>query len=117
MSEYDKEIIIDVEPEHLKLIKKILKRHIVYKTVWAYGSRVNWTANQHSDLDLVVFEINTMKLGELKEDFAESDLPFSVDVMPWEKIPEKFKNKICEKYVVLQKNRNLKVGRSIDWKT
>ncbi|KAA3606015.1 MAG: restriction endonuclease subunit S [Candidatus Scalindua sp. SCAELEC01] len=27
--------------------------------------------------------------------------------MPWEKIPEKFKNKICEKYVVLQKKPEL----------
>ncbi len=48
-----------------------------------------------------------MKLGALKDDFAESDLPFSVDVMPWEKIPEKFKNKILEKYLVLQKKPEL----------
>lgn len=101
------EIQIDVEPKQLVLIKKILKRHISYKTVWAYGSRVNWTANQYSDLDLVVFDANTMKLGELKEDFAESDLPFSVDVMPWERIPDTFKNKIRKKYVVLQKKPEL----------
>ncbi len=82
-----KEIQIDVESKQLALIKKILKRHIAYKTVWAYGSRVNCTANQHSDLDLVVFDANTVKPGELKENFAESDLPFSVDVMSWEKIP------------------------------
>ncbi|GAX59121.1 nucleotidyltransferase [Candidatus Scalindua japonica] len=102
-----KESLIDVEPEHLKLIKKILKRHIVYKTVWAYGSRVNWTASQFSDLNLVVFEVNTVKLGELKEEFAESDLPFSIDIMSWEKIPEKCKNKIREKYVVLQNKSEL----------
>ncbi len=102
-----KESLIDVEPKHLTLVKKILKRHITYKTVWAYGSRVNWTANQYSDLDLVVFDANTVKLGELKEDFAESDLPFSVDVMSWEKIPESFKNKIRKEYVVLQKKPEL----------
>ncbi len=102
-----KENHIDVEPEHLALIKKILKLHIAYKTVWAFGSRVNWTANQYSDLDLVVFEVNSVKLGELKEDFAESNLPISVDVMSWEKIPENFKNKIRKKYVVLQKKPEL----------
>ena len=102
-----KESHIDVEPEHLTLVKKILKRHITYKTVWAYGSRVNWTANQYSDLDLVVFDANTVKLGELKEDFAECDLPFSVDIVLWEKIPENFKNKILEKYVALQKKPEL----------
>lgn len=59
-----KESHIDVEPEHLTLVKKILKWHIAYKTVWAYGSRVNWTANQYSNLDLVVFEVSTVKLGE-----------------------------------------------------
>jgi type I restriction enzyme, S subunit len=98
-----KENFIDVEPKYLALVKEILRRHIAYKTVWAYGSRVNWTANQFSDLDLVVFEVSTVKQGELKEDFVESDLPFSVDIILWGKIPENFKNKICEKYVVLQK--------------
>ena len=106
-----KEIQIDVESKQLALMKKILKRHIAYKTVWTYGSRVNWTANQYSDLDLVVFDVNTMKLGELKEDFTECDLPFSVDIVLWEKIPENFKNKIRKKYVVLQKKPELE-----DWK-
>lgn len=48
-----------------------------------------------------------MKLGELKEDFAESDLPFSVDVILWEKTPGNFKNKILAKYVALQKKPEL----------
>lgn len=102
-----KEIQIDVESKQLAVIKKVLKQRIAYKTVWAYGSRVNWTANQYSDLDLVIFEINTVKLGELKEDFAESDLPFTVDIMSWGKIPENFKNKIRKKFVVLQKKPEL----------
>ena len=75
-----KEIQIDVEPKQLSLMKKILKRHIAYKTVWAYGSRVNWTANQYSDQDLVVLEVNTMKLGEPKESFNQK---FKVNVNGW----------------------------------
>ncbi len=61
---------IDVEPKHLTLVKKIRKRHIAYNAVCAYGSRVNWTASQCSDPDLVALEVNTVKLGELKEDFV-----------------------------------------------
>lgn len=97
-----KENLIDIEPKHLVLLKKILKQYIPAKTVWAYGSRVTWTAGIKSDLDIVVFDADSNKINDLKEAFAESDLPFSVDVMDWGNIPEKFKDNIRKKYVVLQ---------------
>ena len=97
-----KERLIDLEEKQLKLIKKILKCSIPGKTVWAYGSRVTWKANESSDLDLAVFGCNSRQIFHLKEAFEESDLLISVDVMDWEKIPEKFKTNIKEKYVVLQ---------------
>ena len=97
-----KERLIDLEEKQLKLIKKIIKRYIPGKTVWAYGSRVTWKANERSDLDLAVFGCNSKQIFHLKEAFEESNLLISVDVMNWEKIPEKFKTNIKEKYVVLQ---------------
>ena len=52
-----KEHLIDLKPDQLELLEQILKRHIPNKTVWAYGSRVTWKANERSDLDLVCFRL------------------------------------------------------------
>lgn len=106
-----KENLIDVESKHLAILKKILKQHVPSKTVWAYGSRVTWTAGAKSDLDIVVFDADSKQINDLKDEFAESDLPFSVDVMDWGKIPEKFKENIREKYVVLQEKVGLEGWR------
>ncbi len=106
-----KESLIDIEPKHLVILKKIFKLYIPSKTVWAYGSRVTWTANTKSDLDIIVFDVNSKQINNLKDALAESDLPFSVDVMNWEKIPETFKENIQKKYVVLQDKADLE-----DWK-
>ena len=105
-----KEHLIDLEPDQLELLEQILKRHIPNKTVWAYGSRVTWKANERSDLDLVVFDCNSMDTGPLREALEESNLLVSVDVMKWESIPENFKKNIREKYVVLQEKIKLE-----DW--
>ncbi len=106
-----KENLIDIEPKYLVILKKIFKLYIPSKTVWAYGSRVTWTANTKSDLDIIVFDVNSKQINNLKDALAESDLPFSVDVMNWEKIPETFKENIQKKYVVLQDKADLE-----DWK-
>ncbi len=97
-----KEKLIDLDQEQLDLLHAILKQHIPNKTVWAYGSRVTWKARETSDLDLAVFDCTPMEIYDLKEDLEESDLLISVDVMDWEAIPESFREKIREKYVVVQ---------------
>ncbi|WP_297448095.1 nucleotidyltransferase domain-containing protein [Ferrovum sp.] len=50
--------------------------------VWAYGSRVKWTARPNSDLDLVVFSSSAQRplVSELKEALDESNLLFIVDL-------------------------------------
>ncbi|MCZ0933362.1 MAG: restriction endonuclease subunit S [Oligoflexia bacterium] len=97
-----KERRIDLEERQLRLVKQIIKRYISGKTVWAYGSRVTWKANESSDLDLAVFDCDLKQISRLKSAFEESNLLISVDVMNWEKIPEQFKTNIKKKYVVLQ---------------
>jgi predicted nucleotidyltransferase len=93
---------IDVKPEQLALLKTLLNREVPAKTVWAYGSRVNGTAGPASDLDLVVFDPDTDSLANLREALSESDLPFTVDVMDWNMIPERFQKNIRKNYLVLQ---------------
>ena len=109
----NREQLIDLDKKQLGLLKKIIRQHIPDKTVWAYGSRVTWKADEISDLDLTVFECNSTQISSLKEEFEESDLLISVDVMDWESIPEKFKENIKRKYVVLQRKTKLEGWREV----
>ncbi len=107
-----KEQSIDLDRKQLKLLEKIIDRHVPNKAVWAYGSRVTWKASQTSDLDLVVFDCASTQIFDLKDAFEESDLLISVDVMDWEIIPDNFKENIKKKYLVLQEQLELK-----NWQT
>ena len=117
-----KEKLIDLEHEQLGLVKVIIRRHIPGKTVWAYGSRVTWKASDISDLDLAVFDCSPTEIGDLKEALEESNLLASVDVMDWGNIPEKFRENIKERYVVVQESsvpevwREVKLGDVVDIK-
>jgi type I restriction enzyme S subunit len=93
---------IDVELKDLKIVKSVFARHLPYKQVWAYGSRVKWTAGHTSDLDCVVFDATDSEIADAKEAFDESDIPFEVQLLNWEIIPDDFKENIQEQYFVLQ---------------
>lgn len=105
--------LIDLDKGQLGLLESIIKSHIPDKTVWAYGSRVAWKAGEASDLDLAVFGCSSTEIFDLKEAFEESDLLMSVDVMNWETIPEKFKENIRKKHVVLQEKQELAGWRRV----
>ncbi len=95
---------IDITSEDLIIVKELLKKFIPNIVVWAYGSRVKMTARATSDLDLVAFanKDETLTISDLRDAFDESNLPFEVDILIWEDIPDDFKQNIKEKYVVLQ---------------
>lgn len=111
MKKEKSENLLDIEIKHLGIVKKILKQFVPFKEVWAYGSRVKWTAGHKSDLDIVIFDPEKEQIFSLKEAFEESDLPFSVDIMNWNNIPESFQKNILTKYIILQEKPSLE-----DWK-
>jgi type I restriction enzyme S subunit len=95
---------LDITKEQRKTLLELLREFIPGVLVWAYGSRVKWTARPNSDLDIVVFTTHAQKplVSELKDALAESDLPFLVDIHIWDEIPERFHSIIRNEYVVLQ---------------
>jgi predicted nucleotidyltransferase len=93
--------MLNLDPDYLAIIQKILAEHVPNKTVWAYGSRIKGTAHEGSDLDLVVFDITPDKISALRAAFSESSLPILVDVMDWSSIPEAFKSEIDKRHEVL----------------
>jgi uncharacterized protein len=99
--------VLNLKPEYLAVVKKILVTHVPNMIVWAYGSRVNGQAHEGSDLDLVVVNpkdnsIPQENLIELRTAFSESNLPILVEVLDWARIPETFKQEIKQNYEILQ---------------
>lgn len=97
--------MLDLTDKHLSAITAILRKLVPDYEVWAYGSRINGTGHAGSDLDLVIVgkdKIGWQQMAKLKAAFEDSNLPFSVDVLDWNAIPDNFKESIKKKYEVIQ---------------
>ncbi len=94
---------IDISAEQRQILLDLLSKYLANTKVWAFGSRVKWTTRSNSDLDLVVFSSpeQDSQVSALKEALEESNLPFRVDLLVWDKLPENFQRNIEEGYVVL----------------
>lgn len=90
--------MLDLAPNHLAEVRRILGRHIPGREVRAFGSRVTGAAKPFSDLDLVVMgdtPLDFRQLSALKDAFAESNLPFRVDLVDWATTGETFRGIIA----------------------
>lgn len=70
-------------------VEAILHAHVPGREVWAFGSRARCCAKPYSDLDLAIMgeeAISLDTLAALNEAFAESDLPWKVDVVDWARL-------------------------------
>ncbi len=94
---------IDITTEQRKTILALLKRHLPDTEAWMYGSRIKWTSNPQSDLDMVVLSTPEQAHGvsSLREAFEDSNLPFRVDLFVWNDVPDSFRNEIEREHVVL----------------
>jgi len=91
--------MMDIQPLHEDIVKNILHQHVPEAVVYAFGSRVALNAKPHSDLDLVVVgqeKIPIHRMHLLEEAFAESDLPFRVDILDWHAISDDFREHIVK---------------------
>ena len=86
-----------------RAVLNLLRAYLPGLEVRAYGSRVKGTSRPSSDLDLVAFAgpQQHRQVAELREAFEESDLPFRVDVLVWNEVPESFRDEIERNHVVL----------------
>ncbi len=94
---------MDVSAGDFELLQSLLRQHLPDTMVWVFGSRVKGTSRPDSDLDLVVFSKpeENRQVHELKEALDESNLPFRVDVLVWDRISDAFRENIRRQYVVL----------------
>ena len=89
--------MIHLDTTQLTLVKRILRAYIPHRRVAAFGSRVQGTAREFSDLDLVLLgdePVATDVLSELRYALEESDLSISVDVVEWATLSPSFRRAI-----------------------
>ncbi len=88
---------IHLESEYLKIILDIVAKHELTKAVYVFGSRARGDHKKYSDLDLAIKNetpLPAQTLVKMKDDFENSQLPFTVDVIEWSKITPEFKKNI-----------------------
>ena len=105
---------IDITTEDRKTVLALLHRHLPGTAAWVYGSSVKWTSRPQSDLDLVVFATPEQRgqVGDLREGFEESNLPFRVDLFVWDDVPQPFRKQIEAEHTVLVRGRSRVLLRS-----
>ena len=86
---------VDIRPDHLEIVQDILVKNLPAGVkVWVFGSRANWTTKDSSDLDLALEgegKLSHKVLGALKDAFEDSSLPYTVDVVDFNRIGDAFK--------------------------
>ncbi|MEN9902091.1 MAG: hypothetical protein RL651_755 [Pseudomonadota bacterium] len=90
---------LDIGPVERRIVTEILRRHVPDADVLVFGSRATGKAKKFSDLDLCIKAAKPLGLdlsSALAEDFAQSDLPWKVDVVDWATTSEAFR-RIIEK--------------------
>ncbi|MDR2697678.1 MAG: nucleotidyltransferase domain-containing protein [Holophagales bacterium] len=80
--------------DELKIITSIINEYAPDCRVLVFGSRRDGTAKKYSDLDLAF--VGKEKLGlnrcvQLEDAFAESDLPYRVDVLDYHALSPEFR--------------------------
>lgn len=98
---------INIQPDHWAIVQRILQTHVPHETVWFFGSRATGKAKVFSDLDIAIITAHPLPLDvsvSLRDDFAESDLPFKVDVVDWATTNAPFRTIIARNKVVVQES-------------
>lgn len=98
-----------VSPDHLALVREVLRRHVPDREVRAFGSRATGTAKETSDLDLVIVGDGPLEfatLAALRDDFSDSNLPYRVDIVDWATVDEAFRRIIERDQVIVRSPTN-----------
>ncbi len=88
----------------LTLVQSILNTWLPSREVRMFGSRARGKPKPYSDLDLVIMgdtPLPLSTLGQLRDAFANSDLPWRVDVVDWASTSPEFQSHIAEHSILI----------------
>ncbi len=88
-----------IKSKYKEILLNIFAELTIPVEVWAYGSRVDGTAHEGSDLDLVLDTPDGARvpldiLEDLREKISESNIPILVDLFDRARLPESFQSNI-----------------------
>ncbi len=95
---------LDLTEEQRRIVRSILTRIIPGADYLAFGSRLGRCHHRYSDLDIALqtpSKIPLAQLSALEEAFAQSDLPFRVDIVDLHRASPEFRRIIEAKHVRL----------------
>ena len=92
-------------PDQVRTVRAIMDRVIPGAQVRVFGSRATGRARPFSDLDLLVVQparLSWVQRADLRDLFEASDLPFRVDVVEAESLPEGMAERVASESVSLR---------------
>lgn len=96
--------MMQVSDEHQQLIRSILLSLLPEAQYWLFGSRIQGTAKEYSDLDVAIVHNELVpldSLSELEEPFANSDILYKLDLVCCQRVSPEFQAHIKNNYVLL----------------
>jgi predicted nucleotidyltransferase len=96
---------MQLSDEQIKFLYKTIRQYLPSVEILVFGSRITNTAQKFSDLDIALRDKELIPLNilsQVKEGFSESDLPFKVDLMDFNRLSADFQKLILSKYELLE---------------
>ena len=96
-----------IEEKYLEKIKDIINNNLdnTNLKIFIFGSSLE--KKHFGDLDLgIIGEIKDNKIPDLKEKFKESDLPYFVDVVDFNKVSKEFKDNVFNNKILWLKQQS-----------
>jgi predicted nucleotidyltransferase len=98
---------LDLAEHYRKILEELLAIHIPNADVWVHGSRVNGTAHEGSDLDLVLRNSSDITVPcpnrqAFMEAFEASTIPILVDIVDWTELPDWLREKIITSHEIFR---------------
>ncbi len=96
--------MIHISGEDLQIINEILKSYPY--SLYVYGARAKSSQQKFSELDLCIIDetVSESIIAQLKEEFEESNLSITVDIISWFDTQDKFQNLIEKNLTILHAN-------------
>lgn len=101
--------MINVTEHERALIEALLETYVPECEIRVFGSRLSGNHKEYSDLDLAIVgsaKLPSGVIARLKESFAESVIPFRVDILDWHAISKEFQSVILAGYEILQTKKS-----------
>ena len=95
---------MQLKPNEVQTVKNIILRYCPTAKIILFGSRAKNTAKKYSDVDIAIIDVEKIALTKLtlmKEEFAESNLPYLVDIVDWQRITAEFQQVIQKTGIAL----------------